>query len=63
MMHDFKIVYLLDSFSLLPAHAGVILAARRFSAAASASPRTRGGDPGTYNASTNKVAFSPHPRG
>ena len=29
-MHDFKIVYLLDFFSLLPAPAGVILIAFHF---------------------------------
>ena len=62
-MHDFKIVYLLDFFSLLPAPAGVILTSGAPSPNAGTTPRTRGGDPMKGEKTGKMKNYSPHPRG
>ncbi len=62
-MHDFKIVYLLDFFSLLPAPAGVIPSGLQKNARMLATPRTRGGDPAKRRSGSRLSVYSPHPRG
>ena len=52
-----------DLFSLIPAHAGVILRALGSHLLPAAYPRARGGDPGRLASGLNTIGLSPRTRG
>lgn len=63
MVHDIRWLLLTEEEQLFPTHAGVIPSATSPTPMRRTFPRTRGGDPGTYETIDNIGAFSPHTRG
>ena len=63
MVHDIRWLLLTEEEQLFPAHAGVIPSSVLRLSSAIAFPRTRGGDPHSFQIFAYARSFSPHTRG